>query len=130
MNDFLESKGLKELLPGSEFFKNLKDSPSRGIAYLSFGGRKTKLLTVYKWKKKDDKMYPVPLFTIPDSLINILPPSIIPDEVIPGRGDFMVTAKSSVLPWAEEHHDLNANHITITWNRKVIARVIEILEMI
>lgn len=127
-HDLLQGKALKELMPGSHFFKHLKDSPQKNMRYLSFGGNKTKLVTVYRWKKDDDKMYPKPLLEIPDSLIRILPSSVVPPELIPGRGDFMVTAESSVLPWAEEHYNVHANHISIIWNRKVISKTIELLE--
>ena len=127
-NDLLQGDALKELLPGSAFFRGLKDSPSRSIQYLSFGGTKTKLLTVYKWTRQGIKMYPRVLLTIPDSLIKILPASVVPPELIPGRGDFMVTAESAVLPWASTHYNLPANHISITWNRKVISSALEVLD--
>lgn len=130
MTDLIEGAALKELMPGSDFFKNLRDVPVKGIKYLSFGGSKTELVTVYKWKKKEDIMYPKPLLSIPDSLIKILPASILPDELKPGKGDFMVTTASSVLPWASSHYDLHANHISITWHRRVISDVVEVLEKI
>ena len=72
-------------------------------------------------------MYPDPVIVIPDSVIKIIPVSIIPDELVSGKGDFMVTAESSVLPWAEKHYDLHTNHISITWNRKMINTVQEVL---
>jgi pimeloyl-ACP methyl ester carboxylesterase len=128
IHDMLEGHALKELMPGSNFYSTLNDSPSKDIIYLSFGGKKTKVLALYTWKREQDKMAPSELLTIPDSLVKILPGSIIPDEIIPGRGDFMVTAKRSVLPWAEKHYNVHANHISITWNRKVISRIVEVLE--
>ncbi len=128
LNDLLQGNALKELLPGSDFFKKMKDSPSKDISYLSFGGYQTKLLTVYKWKKQDDKIYPKPFLKIPDSLIKIIPQSIIPDEIRTGRGDFMVTTESAVLPWADRHYNVSANHISITWNEKVLSSVSEVLE--
>jgi pimeloyl-ACP methyl ester carboxylesterase len=128
VTDLLEGSALKELVPGSDFFRELRDSEVDGIIYLSFGGTKTELLTLYKWKKQGDTLYPRPLLVIPDSLIKVLPVSIIPDELCPGKGDFMVTAESSVLPWADRHYDLNVNHISIMWNKTVINRVSELLE--
>ncbi|HDH04769.1 MAG TPA: alpha/beta fold hydrolase [Nitrospirae bacterium] len=130
VNDLLQGNALKELLPGSGFFRNLQDSPLKGVKYISFGGKKTKLLTLYRWKIQDNKMYPKPVLTIPDSLIKILPASVCPDELISGKGDFMVTAESSLLPWAERHYNLTANHISITWNRKAIKSITEVLERI
>ena len=127
-NDLIQGNALKELLPGSGFFKNLNDSPLKGVKYISFGGKKTKLLTLYRWKREDNKMYPKPVLTIPDSLIKILPASVCPGELMSGRGDFMVTAESSLLPWAARHYNLTANHISITWNRKAIKSTTEVLE--
>lgn len=128
--DLLDGSALKELMPGSDFFTDLRDSAVDGINYLSFGGTKTELLTLYKWKKQGDALYPKPLLIIPDSLIKVFPASILPDELRPGKGDFMVTAESSVLPWAERHYDLNVNHISIIWNKTVIKRVSELLKRI
>jgi hypothetical protein len=105
----------------------LNDSPRQDIKYLSFGGTVTKLITVYTWKKQKVRIYPNPLLTIPDSLLKVLPARMIPDEIIPGKGDFMVTAKSSFLPWASRHYTLPANHISITWHRKVVRKTIEVL---
>ncbi|MBI5663500.1 MAG: alpha/beta hydrolase [Nitrospirae bacterium] len=128
--DLLEANALKELMPGSDFFRDLKDAAVDGTNYLSFGGTKTGLLTLYKWKKEGDELYPKPLLIIPDSLIKVLPASIIPDELRPGKGDFMVTAESSVLPWPGRHYNLRANHISIAWNRKMISTVTEALELL
>jgi hypothetical protein len=126
--NLIEGPALKELMPGSDFFRDLKDAPRRGIQYLSFGGRKTALVTVYKWEKIGGAFYPRPVVVIPDSILKIVPSSIVPDEIRDGKGDFMVTAKSSHLPWADRHYTLRANHISITWNRKVITHVREALE--
>jgi pimeloyl-ACP methyl ester carboxylesterase len=128
VTDLLEGNALKELVPGSEFFKGLKDVPSAGINYMSFGGTKTELLTLYRREKQGDKLYPKPFLKIPDSLIKIFPSSILPDELKPGKGDFMVTAESSVMPWAERHINLPVNHISIVWNKRVISSVKEVLD--
>ncbi|GBE04033.1 MAG TPA: hypothetical protein ENH45_03605 [Nitrospirae bacterium] len=126
--DLLENNALKELLPDSAFFKTLKDLPRDNVKYLSFGGTVTKLITVYKWKKENDKFYPKPLLTIPDSLLKILPSGIIPDEITPGKGDFMVTAESAVLPWAQKHYNLPANHISIASHKKMKDRTLKLIE--
>jgi len=42
----------------------------------------------------------------------------------------MVTAESSVLPWTTEHYNLQANHFTISWNKKVREKTIEVLRKI
>ncbi len=127
IDDLVRGKALKELLPGADFLRNLKDRRLKGVRYVSFGGKKTRLLTLYRWKRQDNRMHPEPLLFIPDSVIRFIPDSICPDELMPGKGDFMVTAESSVLPWAERHYNLNANHISITWNRKAIKVILEAL---
>jgi pimeloyl-ACP methyl ester carboxylesterase len=130
VNDLIDGRALKELLPGSDFFKKLNDCSYPDIQYLSFGGTTTKLMTIYAWKKQGGSLYPQQLFTIPDSLINTLPSKIVSPELVPGKGDFMVTAKSSVLPWTSEHYNLRSNHISISWNKTVIKRTIELLDKI
>jgi len=127
ISDLLEGNVLKELMPGSEFFRKLDDSPSKEIHYLSFGGYKTELINIYKWEKGDTENGPKKLLTIPDSLLKFIPSSAIPDEITPGKGDIMVTAESSVLPWASDHYNLEANHFTILWDKIVIRKTLEVL---
>jgi pimeloyl-ACP methyl ester carboxylesterase len=130
VNDLLEGRALKELLPGSNFYKGLNDCSHPDIQYLSFGGTETKLLTIFAWKKQGESLHPKQIFTIPDSLIKTLPSKITPPELVSGKGDFMVTAKSAKLPWSSEHYNLRSNHISISWNKTVIKRTIELLETI
>ncbi len=130
INDLLEGNALKELLPDSNFFKQLGDSPCKGVRYLSFGGTRPRILTVYAWRKRGIKIYPMPVFSIPDSIIKILPSRIVPDEMVKGKGDLLVTAKSSVLPWVEEHHNLPVNHVSILWHKKTLEKTIQLLREI
>jgi pimeloyl-ACP methyl ester carboxylesterase len=130
IHDLLEGNALKELLPDSDFFDRLNDSPRKGVRYLSFGGTRPRILTVYAWRKRGVKIYPRPILSIPDSILKILPSKIIPDEMIDGKGDLLVTAKSSVLPWAEEHYNLPVNHVSILWNKKTLEKTIQLLRKI
>jgi hypothetical protein len=57
----------------------------------------------------------------------VLPPRLAIDEIMPGKGDGLVTAKSSVMPWPSEHHDIRANHMSITWNQKTLDIVLKTL---
>lgn len=127
-NELIEGNATRELLPDSDFFKELKDHPLEGVKYLSFGATRTQLLTIYRWEQMEKKLYPKPFLIIPDSLLKIFPSSVLPDELISGKGDIMVSAKSSVLPWADEHYNIAANHISILWNKKVINKIVEFLE--
>jgi len=130
ITDFLLGEALKELMPGSDFFKGLKDSRTEGIKYLSFGGTEPRLLTVYQWEKNGSEFYPKPLIDIPDSLIKLLPASLQLEELIPGKGDALVSADSSVMPWSSSHYNFPANHVSIMWNREVIQKTIEVLKSI
>jgi len=100
------------------------------VRYLSFGGTRPRILTVYAWRRRGSRIYPRPIFSIPDSVLKILPSRIIPDEMIEGRGDLLVTARSSVLPWTEEHHNLPVNHVSILWNKRMIEKTLRLLRKI
>lgn len=130
IKELLEGDAVRELLPGSSFLEKLRDSPQKSVKYISFGGRKPGLLTVYVRKKIGGTMYPKPLLTIPDSLLKIFPSFIAADEITPGKGDGLVTAKSSFLPWASRHYNLEANHISIAWNRTTINKTLEFIRTI
>lgn len=127
VTNLLEGNALKELLPGSRFLKNLRDSPQKGVKYMSLGGIEPRLFTVYIWRRMDKKMYPRPLLSVPDSLLRVFPPFLGVDEITPGKGDGLVSAKSSLLPWASRHYNLRVNHLSILWNRKSINNIIKII---
>jgi pimeloyl-ACP methyl ester carboxylesterase len=96
---FLESTGVRELLPDSLFLRPLKDSPAPQGAYcLSAGGTSPSLISV------------AGLFSIPDSLGRLLPARMLPEEMTEGRGDGLVSVESSVLPYGDEHLEFHVNH--------------------
>ena len=128
--DLVDGNALKELMPGADFFKHLNDTRSKKIHYLSFGGLQTEILNIYRWEKRGTSFYPNQLLTIPDSMLKFVPDLAVPDEITSGKGDIMVTADSSLLPWASEHYNVKANHFTILWDRKVIKKTLEILQKI
>lgn len=130
LRELVDGKALKELMPDSVFIRNLHDVPVNGIHYLSFGGTKTSLVKIYKWERVDDNIQAKLVLTIPDSLFKIIPASSRPLELTPGKGDFMVTAERSVLPWTTEHYNVQANHFTISWNKKVREKTLEVLRKI
>jgi pimeloyl-ACP methyl ester carboxylesterase len=127
IKELVDGNALKELMPDSEFIRNLSDSPSEGIHYLSFGGRKTEVVNLYRWVRRDSVYVAKKVLTLPDSLLKYLPESAIPDELRSGRGDIMVTTHSARMPWASEHYTVSANHFTILWNRKVLSKIEELL---
>lgn len=96
---FLESTGVRELLPDSPFLRSLKDSPApQGTYCLSAGGTSPSLIRV------------AGLFSIPDSLSRLLPTRMLPEEMTEGKGDGLVSLESSVLPYGDEHLEFHVNH--------------------
>jgi pimeloyl-ACP methyl ester carboxylesterase len=104
--DFLRSRALKELLPGSHFFKSLEDGPFDGIHYASVGGTNPTLFTYRN-------------IPFPDALEKIIPDSLYPDEMKKGCGDGLVTAESSKMAWSDEHYNFECNHAGILFDVRV-----------
>jgi pimeloyl-ACP methyl ester carboxylesterase len=103
---FLGSSGLRELLPESNFYRELKDEKVRGVKYVSTGGTNPDLF----------RALAVPL---PEMLAKVVPEKMFPEEMKDGRGDGLVSAESSVLPYADEHRNFPLNHASIIFNRRV-----------
>jgi pimeloyl-ACP methyl ester carboxylesterase len=92
VSNLLEGNAWKELHPDSLFLRNLSDSRQKDVTYVSLGGSRPRLMTLYHWKKDGEKMCARPLFSVPDSLVKVLPPRLAIDEIMPGKGDGLVTA--------------------------------------
>ena len=103
---FLESSGLKELLPTSDFYKGLRDEKAKGVKYVSIGGTDPNLL----------KALALPL---PQLLASVVPEKMFPEEMRDGRGDGLVSAASSVLSYAAEHRNFPSNHASIIFDKGV-----------
>ena len=112
---FLSSSGLKELLPGSNFYSGLKDKKQEGIKYISIGGTNPDLLRAVS-------------VSLPELVSKIIPGKIIPKEMREGCGDGLVSAASSVLPHADEHLDFPVNHASVLFYRKVRDYIIKSVE--
>jgi pimeloyl-ACP methyl ester carboxylesterase len=113
--EFLKSSALKELLPGSNFFKSLHDGPLGWIRYASGGGTNPTLFRIGKT-------------AVPDVLEKVIPEKLYPEEMKQGKGDGLVSALSSRLPWGQEHYDFNCNHAEILFDenvRDILGKIIE-----
>ncbi len=113
--EFLKSRALKELLPGSNFFKSLQDEPYNWISYTSVGGTNPTLFSIYN-------------FSFPDVLEKLIPENLYPEEMKKGRGDGLVSAGSSKIPWCHEHYNFDLNHAEILFDnsvRDVLGKIIE-----
>ncbi len=112
---FLCGRGLRELLPGSKFFSDLRDKRYPGMRCISVGGTTPDLL----------KAIPVPLTEI---ISRLLPDWVIPEEMRAGHGDGLVSAASSVLPYGDEHSNFPVNHAEVLFDKKVRDYVVRSVE--
>lgn len=128
IKNLVEGMAWKELMPDSAFFRGLNDRKQQGVRYVSLGGSQPRLFTLYAWKKEENRMHARPLLNVPDSLIKVFPPLAKVEEIVPGKGDGLVTAKSAVIPWTSEHYVLKANHVSIIWQKKTIDVVMKTLK--
>lgn len=113
--DFLKSRALKELLPDSNFFKSIKDGPLNGVHYASVGGTKPTLFNLYN-------------MSFPDIFEKVIPENLYPEEMRMGKGDGLVSAESSKIPWSHEHYNFAFNHAEILFDedvRDVLGKIIE-----
>ena len=115
--DFLRSGAFLELLPESEFFRTLTDSPLEQTVYESFGGTVPTLFSVGG-------------FSFPDVLEKIVPARLYPEELRKGRGDGLVSAESSRLPWARQHSDFPCNHAEMLFDKRARASAVKSIEHI
>ena len=112
---FLGSKGLRELLPESDFYRTLRDQNVRGVKYISIGGTAPDLF----------RTLAVPL---PELLAMVVPEKMFPEEMRNGHGDGLVSSSSSVLPYADEHRDFPLNHASIIFDKRVRDFIIETVQ--
>ena len=103
---FLCSRGLRELLPDSKFYSELRDTKQDWTGYISIGGTNPDLLR------------PV-LPLMPKLLSRMVQVRVIPWEMREGYGDGLVTSASSRLLYADEHRNFPVNHASILFDRTV-----------
>jgi pimeloyl-ACP methyl ester carboxylesterase len=134
--DFLKSRALKELLPESPFLRSLKDGPIDWVHYISAGGTDPTLLTLYRWKwdpVKEGKLKrwflrADELFSIPDIFEKVIPQHLYPEEIKKGKGDGLVSAESSKIPWCNEHYSFALNHTQILFDESVRDILVKAIE--
>jgi pimeloyl-ACP methyl ester carboxylesterase len=136
ISEFFRSEALKELLPESAFFQSLQDGPCEWISYVTIGGTNPTLFSIFKWKREavregDYKRWflkPVKLFSVPDIFEKVLPSNLCPDEMKKGKGDGLVSAESSKIPWGIEHYQFHLNHAQILFDKNVRETVMKEIE--
>jgi pimeloyl-ACP methyl ester carboxylesterase len=112
---FLCSDGLKELLPGSPFIRALKDKKHGNAPCISIGGTHPDIIFFEG-------------ISIPHLISKVFPEKLIPDEMREGYGDGLVSAESSVLPYADEHRDFALSHLSILFDKAVRMFIAERIE--
>ncbi len=130
--EFLKSEAIVELLPGSSFIRGFDDSRLASVKTLSFGGTDPTLFTLYRWRKDRARgvMTPEKLFSIPEILTSFVSEGMLPEELINGRGDGLVSKRSAEAPFAAEHHNLHLNHAMILFSPSVRKTVSSFVRMV
>jgi pimeloyl-ACP methyl ester carboxylesterase len=113
--EFLRSRALKELLPESRFLKSMKDGPLDRVYYVSVGGTNPTLFNLYN-------------FSFPDIFEKVIPENLYPEELKKGRGDGLVSAESSKIPWSHEHYNFELNHAEILFDESVRDTLVRAIE--
>ena len=113
--EFLRSRALKELLPESRFLKSMKDGPLDWVNYISVGGTNPTLFNLYN-------------FSFPDIFEKVIPENLYPEELKKGRGDGLVSAESSKIPWTHEHYNFELNHAEILFDEDVRDLLVRLIE--
>lgn len=128
LSDFISSEGVKELLPDSPIIASLnKEIYTDKVYYLA--GSNPNLFNIYEWKyiKNSDKhiLYPEKIFSFPDSLNQIVPEKLIPEEW--KNGDGLVSVESATLENAYgKVFELNHGEIIVDKvSREFILKIIE-----
>ncbi len=133
--DFLQSAAVREMLPGSHFFRALDDGRIKGTYYLSLGGSSPTLFSVYRnfieripyGDSERTVLRAQKFFSVPDIFETIIPARLYPDEMKRGKGDGLVSLESSRIPWADDHLVFDVNHAGILFDERVKSEVIEVL---
>ena len=103
MLEFIASPGAIELLPGSELMRSLPPLPKglpKDLRAFSIGGT-------------DPSVFRTQWLSVPERVARIFPDGVIPDELVAGKGDGLVTASSARLEGAIEHRDFPEHHLYV-----------------
>ena len=121
--EFFSGPALSELMPESSFVRLLGTDVPPGVRTFTVGGTDPALLTIHVRARAGVAWTPVEL---PGFLFNTMPERLRPLEVLPGRGDGLVTDESSRLPGVR-HMSVPCNHVTIAFDTEVRERALEFL---
>jgi pimeloyl-ACP methyl ester carboxylesterase len=114
--DFFRSEGHQELAPGAPLFARLKNTKREGVRCVSIGATRPDLIRM--WGRS------------PADLHAQWIEYMAPEELRDGLGDGLVSARSAVLPYGDEHLDFDANHLSVVFDPRVRARVADAVRLI
>lgn len=116
IGEFLKSRALQELLPESHFFQSLNDDPRAGVSYISAGGI-------------NPVLFNFSAFSFPVIFEKIIPEHLYPVEMKKGKGDGLVSAESSKIPWSGEQYYFDCNHAEILFDKEARDTIVNAVEL-
>jgi hypothetical protein len=69
------------------------------------------------------------IFSVPDISEKVIPKNLYPEEMKKGKGDGLVSAESSKIPWSNEHYNFELNHAEILFEESVRKNIVKTVEM-
>ena len=58
----------------------------------------------------------------------MIPENLYPEEIKKGKGDGLVSAESSKIPWSNEHYNFPLNHAEILFDKSIRDKLVEAIE--
>lgn len=114
---FLSGRAVREILPNSEFLNSLPTEKPPDCLSISIGGT-------------DPTLFTLGGLSIPSSLEKIVPGNLFPEEMTLGKGDGIVSSRSSVLPFGDEHMNFHLNHAETAFDESVRKALLKRIESI
>ena len=123
LSTFFQSPAIEELTPDAGFIASLTEPLPEKLRLLSFGGTSPLLFQLVvrlpAGKQKTIKF--------PDMLCRAVPAEHLPEELAPGFGDALVSAKSASLPGGK-HYDFPDNHVRAAYDQKIHEIIVDFLK--
>jgi len=123
LSTFFQSPALGELVPDAEFIASLAKPLPEKLRRLSFGGTSPSLFQlVIRLPAGRQK-----IIKFPDMLCRAVPSERLPEELTPGHGDALVSAKSARLS-GSRHYDFPDNHVRTAYDHKIHEIIVDFLK--
>jgi pimeloyl-ACP methyl ester carboxylesterase len=123
----------EELSPHSSFMLALKKGESEeqrsGVRYLNVVGTSTAFTKLYRIRPLDSGGLRE-VFSLIDSLPKVIPPALMPEEIVNGRGDGLVATERARIAWipSESSREFPVNHLRMLVDTNVRTEIIQFLE--